>query len=106
MGQAITLPVKRIDRLAIAGLPFLILGIILCVWSRNASAWIAGADWIGYAFMLTRFIALVTQIWLAGFAALAAAPLMAPKGEAWLDIRGQDRSDGGRETLRRGESGR
>jgi len=64
-------------RLALGIMALLFLSWVLCIWSRNGAAWIAGANWPGYAHHLTRFVALLTQIWLATFAALAAAPLSA-----------------------------
>jgi hypothetical protein len=65
-------------RLYLATVLLLVLSWALCVASRNASTWIAGTDWIGYAFWFTRILALLTQVWLATFAALTAAP----KGDA------------------------
>ncbi|GAB2174475.1 hypothetical protein [Dongia sp. agr-C8] len=66
-------------RLCLGFIALLFLSWAFCIWSRNGAALIYGKDWIGPAYHLTRLFALLTQIWLATLAALAAAPLASPR---------------------------
>jgi hypothetical protein len=69
-------------RLTLGFMALLVLSWALCIWSRNGAAIVYGKDWIGPAYHLTRFFALLTQIWLATLAALSAAPPPAPRESA------------------------
>jgi len=61
-------------RLMLGFIALLFLSWAVCIWSRNGAALAFGKDWPGPAHNLTRLFALLTQIWLATLAALAAAP--------------------------------
>lgn len=69
-------------RLILAFIALLVLGWALGVGSRNLSALIAGAAWPSYAFYFTRFLALLTQIWLVTLAALSASALRPRQNDA------------------------
>ncbi len=71
-------------RLVLGFVALLFLSWALCIWSRNGAALIFGEYWIGPAHHLTRFFALLTQIWLATLAALSSAPLLRSRESADL----------------------